>query len=56
VFFGLAFASDLIGQEDMQAKASTPTTMTWQTPEAKTFSVTKTKTSPNAFVTEEDLK
>lgn len=35
---------------------STKTTMTWDTPTAKSYSVTQTKTSPNAVVTAEDLK
>lgn len=32
------------------------TTTTWNTPTAKSFSITQPKTSPNAIVTAEDLK
>lgn len=36
--------------------APAKTTMTWDTPTAKSYSIIQTKKSPNAVVTAEDLK
>lgn len=54
LFVGAAIAVDFLPK--FLDKDKVTTTMTWDTPTAKSFSITQPKTSPNAIVTAEDLK
>lgn len=61
VFFGVVYGIDLMKQKPVQSLEGTPTTTTWNVPIAKSYSVTKAKTSPQRTtlligkITEKDI-